>query len=92
MGLFYALCLPLIGIVGKWVQWGSDKGRRKGKQTGTALLFLLLAGLAFQVACGGGSSNPPSRGTPPGTYTITVKGTYTTGSLEHSTAPTLMVQ
>jgi uncharacterized repeat protein (TIGR03803 family) len=91
IGLFYTLCLPMIGLVGLRVRLGSDKRRGRGKQTGAALIFILLAALAFQVACGGSDSHP-SRGTPPGPYTITVTGTYSTGSLVHSTAPTLTVQ
>jgi hypothetical protein len=40
---------------------------------------MLFAGLGFQVACGSSSSNGGgggSSGTPAGTYSITVTGTY----------------
>jgi hypothetical protein len=73
------------------VRLGSDKRRGRGKQTGAALIFLLLGALAFQVACGGSGSHP-SRGTPAGKYMITVTGTYSTGSLVHSTPTSLTVQ
>ena len=45
---------------------------------------MLFAGLVFQIACGSSSSSG-SKGTPPGAYTITVTGTYSTGSLVHTT-------
>ncbi len=89
--LFYALCLPLTGLVACGVRPGHG---RKGKFTGAALFGLLFAGLVFQIACGG-SSTPASggsRGTPKGTYTITVTGTDSTGALVHNTPTTLTVQ
>jgi trimeric autotransporter adhesin len=73
----------------------SEPKRRKEKLTAAALACVLFAGLAFQVACGGSSNSGGgggSKGTPAGTYTITVTGTYSTGSLAHSTPTTLMVQ
>jgi hypothetical protein len=45
----------------------------------------VLAGLIFQAACGGGSSDPKSAN-----YAITITGT--SGSIQHSTTTTLTVQ
>jgi hypothetical protein len=58
--------------------------------------ILLLAAACTTASCGGSSASghPSVPGTSPGTYTITVKATATTGSntLSHSTALTLVVQ
>jgi uncharacterized repeat protein (TIGR03803 family) len=93
--LFYALCLPLIGLVATTVGFGS-KQKSKGKLTSAALTCMLFTGLVFQIACGSSSSNSAggggSKGTPAGTYTVTVTGTYSTGSLVHTTPTMLTVQ
>jgi uncharacterized repeat protein (TIGR03803 family) len=91
--LSYALCLPLIGLAATTVSFGSKRKRRKKLRAG-ALICMLLAGFAFQVACGGSSNNTGggSKGTPAGTYTITVTGTYSPGSLVHTTPTMLTVQ
>jgi len=63
-------------------------GRRRGAnalRVGLAVLLLL----AFN-SCGDDGTRPPTGGTPPGTYEITVAGTWE--SLEVSTAVTLVVQ
>jgi uncharacterized repeat protein (TIGR03803 family) len=93
-GLFYALCLPLIGLVATGLRLGSEQKGRKRKLSSTVLVCMLFAGLVFQVACGGSTNNGGggSSGTPTGTYTITVTGTYATGSLVHSTPTMLTVQ
>jgi len=91
--LFYALCFPL-GLVVTGVSFGSKQKPRKGKLTAAALTCLLVSGLIFQLACGGSSSPvvTGSKGTPSGAYTITVTGTYATGSLVHNTPVPLTVQ
>jgi hypothetical protein len=71
-GLGYALWLPLIGLVATGVGLGSNQKGQKRKPKTLALACVLLLGLIFQTACGGGSH---SSGTPAGTYTITVKAT-----------------
>jgi len=88
--MFYALFLPLIGLVG--IGLGSDRKLRK-ELVAAALVILLFAGLVLQVACGGSSNSSGgggSKGTPSGQYMITVTGTYSTGSLTHTT-PTIML-
>ena len=89
-GLFYALCLPLIGLV----VCGIGPGKMwKGKLTTAALVGMLFAGLVFQIACGGSSTTTTgSPGTPTGKYTITVTATDSTGVLVHNTPTTLTVQ
>jgi len=93
-GLFSAICLPMLGLVVTRVSFGSKQKRRKARLTATALTCLLFSGLIFQLACGGSSSPvvTGSKGTPSGAYTITVTGTYATGSLVHDTPVPLTVQ
>jgi hypothetical protein len=92
-GLFFALGLPLIGLVVTRVSFSSKQKSGRQHLAASALACLLFASLFFQVACGGsGSTATGSKGTPTGTYTITVTGTYSTGSLVHSTPTTLRVQ
>ena len=87
---FYALWIPLIGLVATSVRID-----RKGKN-GLGLLLIvgiLLDGITFQLACGGASGSQVkqiSGGTPPGNYTITVSGTA--GSLQHSISFVLAVK
>jgi uncharacterized repeat protein (TIGR03803 family) len=91
-GLFYAVWLPLIGLVATRVGFGSGQNS-KGKIAAVVLACMVCAGLVFQVACGGSSSSGGgSSGTPQGTYTITVNGTDATGTLKHSTTTMLKVQ
>jgi hypothetical protein len=86
--LFYALWLPLIGLVATGVGLGSHQNGQKGKRKRVALASVLLTGLSFQLACGGHGSSV----TPSGTYTITVNGTAFIPVNDAVTSATLTVQ
>ena len=86
LGVFFALCLPLIAMVVTQVGLGSDHKSRKVKLIPAVLMSMLFGSLVFQIACGSSSTTTTgSKGTPPGSYMITVTGTYSTGSLVHTT-------
>jgi len=85
--LTYAIWIQLsvIGLVGMMLA-ASKHGSKK-----TRALVLLSAALVFMIGCGGTGIVPtPQAGTPPGTYSITVRGT--SGGLQHSMPVTLIVQ
>ncbi len=82
-GVFFAVCLPLIAMVVTRVGFGSDHKSRNVRLIPAVLMSMLFGSLVFQIACG--SSSTTTTGTPPGSYMITVTGTYSTGSLVHTT-------
>jgi hypothetical protein len=100
--LFYALWLPMGGLLLAGLGAGSASRRRK-KMLWVVLLGAVAAGLLFLPACGGGSSNSNNGGgggggggcsgcTPSGNYTVTVTGTGTDpAKTTHSTTFTLAV-
>ncbi len=85
-----------------WVWSCAHAVRRRARATPIALASFLACLLLWSACGGGGGGNfapspPPSSGTPPGTYTITVTGSFaaTTGgtvtSLSHQTTVKLTV-
>ena len=94
-----ALWLGLPAIVfGLFFVGGSRADRQTLRRATrlTALMLLALCALLLLQACGGGgggsSSQPgtPQPGTPSGTYTITVSAQ--SGTVQHTTTVTLVVQ
>jgi VCBS repeat protein len=84
----YGACLPFGAIVFSAIGFGRRRDRKEGLAF-TTLGCMLLVGMVFLVACGGGGPLQPS-GTPPGNYTITVMGS--SGATQHSTSVSLTVQ
>ncbi|HXJ89882.1 MAG TPA: VCBS repeat-containing protein [Candidatus Binatia bacterium] len=85
---YYALWMPTIGFVCFSLQTAQ---KNKRNATGLIILGILLLGITFQSACGGGTQvKQMSGGTPPGNYTITVTGT--SAALQHTTTFALTVQ
>jgi hypothetical protein len=85
--LFYAMLLPILGIV----VIGAGFNSRPKKPVGTSLACLMISGLLFLAACGGGSSGGGGAGgTPAGTYTISISGSA--GSMVKTTKITMTVQ
>ena len=69
------------------------QGRQRRNSLATVSLLALTICIGFALAaCGGGGSSKP--GTPAGTYSLTVTGTFNSGSttLAHNTKLTLVVQ
>jgi FG-GAP-like repeat/Divergent InlB B-repeat domain len=88
--IFYAVWLPVAGLALAGVSFRS-RAQTKVKAWGFLFCVVLVAGLVFQSACGGGGSpGDGGGGTPTGSYTITINGT--SGSLHHSTTVTIRVQ
>jgi sugar lactone lactonase YvrE len=86
------LALLLTGAAWAVRNWGHP-GLSRLRTALVALALAMLLTLAMAACGGGGSSAPSNPGTPPGTYTITVTGSFGSGSspLTHSVKLTLTV-
>jgi hypothetical protein len=94
--LLWTVALAALGSLALAARgWAQPRVERS--QAGLVAFAALLLVMGAMAACGGGGGGtpPPSNpGTPSGTYTMTVTGTYTSGSnsLSHSVDLTLQVQ
>jgi len=90
-----ALWLALSGVPGLMLLGSRSRKRRASAVYGLLLLCVLSLAMMWS-ACGGGASSSGSSGggTPPGSYNLTVTGSFASGSskLVHSTKLTLVVQ
>lgn len=80
---WYALWLPLPGFVVLGIVAFDPRKQRKGL-AGWLVFLVVLGGVAFQQACGGGGTSQhvtQQPGTPANTYTFTV--TATSGAIQH---------
>jgi hypothetical protein len=84
--MFYALWLPVPGLVLIGLGFGSRSSRQKNLM-GFLLLWTVLASLIVLPACGSSSSGGNS-GTPAGTYTVTISGTDANRVTQSNIAPT----
>jgi len=92
----FALWLTFAGLP-SLLLFGGGGGASRVRRTQLILVLSLLCVLGLAMTwsgCGGGSGSSGASGTPLGTYTLTVTGTYSSGStnLEHSAKLTLVVQ
>jgi len=87
-----ALWLALPGLCGLILQ--GSQGGRAGKQHLRWLHGLAFCGLFLLALSWTGCGSSGSRGTPSGTYSLAVTGTFTSGSnvLKHAVSLTLIVQ
>jgi hypothetical protein len=91
-GMFYALWLPVPGLVLIGLGFGSRSSRGKNLM-GFLLLWTVLASLIVLPACGssgssGGGGGGGNSGTPAGTYTVTISGTDANRVTQSNIAPT----
>jgi hypothetical protein len=90
---FYALWLPIPGLVLIGLSLGSQ-GSRRERLFSLLFMWMILAGLVVLPSCGsggGGSGGGGTGGTPAGTYTMTITGTDANGLTQSNAAPTVTV-
>ncbi len=82
------LALGFFGLVLVGVALGGRASKRRRLGLYWPLALMLLAALTLSTGCGDGGITSP--GTATGTFTFTITGT--SGSLQHSTTATVVVQ
>lgn len=90
--LAFAMMGGVFGFVGLG---GTRAHRKRSVRLFSAVLMFCLASITLTMpACGGSSGGSSGGGTPAGTYTVSVTGTFSSGSskLSHSTNFALVVQ
>jgi uncharacterized repeat protein (TIGR03803 family) len=87
--LLYASWAPFVAAFFMRLGSGHRKARR-GKRSGFLLMCLLCGSVFFQPACGGNSPHGGNKVTPPGSYSITVRGQA--GTMQRSSSVTVTVQ
>jgi uncharacterized repeat protein (TIGR01451 family) len=87
-GLFYAMGLPVFGLVGLGISMGGVSRTRRALMGLLLSAFFALIGL--QAGCGSSATTTTTVGTPAGTYVVTV--TATSGSATRTQTVTLVVQ
>jgi hypothetical protein len=83
----------IAGLALMGVGFGSPTVHKK-QLLGLLLLCFVLAIVINIPACGGGGNSPPppaNKGTPAGTYTVTIKGEDVNGVAPTNAAPTLTI-
>jgi hypothetical protein len=92
-------CWLILTIAALFVTWGARTRRRAPGRLAYAvglLVVLVLAAIAMSACgCGGGTtSGGGNSGTPPGTYPLTVTGSYNSGTttVNHTMMLTLTVR
>lgn len=70
--LTYAGVLPISALI--FVRWSKSVGSRQMSLARYIALLAMLTVVAASLACGGSSSSSSSQATPPGSYTITMRG------------------
>ncbi len=97
----FAVWLAFCGLSGLALLGSDGRSRKRHGRLLYGLVFLCLISLGITLSsCGGGSTSGSSSSgnsasaTPPGSYDLTVTGTFTSGSttLTHATKLTLVVQ
>jgi len=97
LGLLALLALLLAAVAAAPDLVGGDRRTRRARLTGLLLAGMLLMLLAWAACGGGGMSSSVASGTPAGSYSLTITGTYVqasgqTSALNHTTTLTLQVQ